>query len=59
MADDDGALSLGLCRRGVVGSVIDDEDVESRRLALNVAHDTANHPGLVIGRHDRELRKLI
>ena len=59
VADDDRALGLGLGGGRVVGAVVDDQDVEPRRLAVDVAHDPADHPRLVVGGHDRELRKVI
>ena len=58
VADHDRALGLGLGGGRVVGAVVDDEDVEARRLALDVAHDAADHPRLVVGGHDRELGEM-
>jgi hypothetical protein len=59
VADDDGALGLGLCG-GLIGrAVVDDEHVETRRLAEDVANDAPDHPGLVVGGDDRELAQVV
>ena len=59
VADDRRVCGLGL-GRGVVGrAVVDDQDVEARRGALDVAHDLGDHSALVIGGNDRQLAQLI
>ena len=50
------APSASACGDGRVDrAVVDDEDVEVGRLALDVADDAADHPLLVVGGDDREL----
>jgi hypothetical protein len=43
----------------VGGAVVDDQDVESGGVALDVAHHPADHPGLVVGGDDRQLAQLL
>ena len=54
MADNDRAVGLGLARRRVDGAVVDDDDVQGRLLAADVADDARHHPLLVEGGNDRE-----
>ena len=52
MAQDHGALGLGPRDGRVDGAVVDDEDVETGGLALDVADHAADHPLLVVGGDD-------
>jgi len=58
MADDHGAARLGLGRGVVDRAVVDHDDVEVRRVPMDVADHAADHPLLVVGGDDRELAEL-
>ena len=58
MAQDHRAAGLGLGRAVVGRAVVDHDDVEARRLAMDLTHHPADHPLLVVGRDDRELAEV-
>ncbi len=59
MAEDHRPFGLGLDDGFVGRAVVDDEDVEPWRLALDVANDAADHPLLVVGGNDCQQAQVL